>query len=602
MTIAITISLSLLVFVFLWFLISSIWGKPWSINLLYNRFLLELLLDNPEILTMIGILERMGIRRHNAKFSDSSEAHEIKTYKKYKHDLRILRSYNRSRQNDTQLTSTDILDWGLDDLVRGEKFRHHDYPLNQMFGVQSQLPDLLMNLQPLKTKQDARNYIKRLNKFDVKFDQILEGLHIREEKKCIPPNFTVKHVINEMQAFIDQPATENPLYTVFKQKISDTKIKEPTIEKFLSKVEEEIKSTVYPTYQRLIDYFSKLEKKATGNHGVWNLPGGDEYYAHCLRSNTTTELSPDEIHEIGLREVSRIEGQMAAILESLGLESEKPTQQLLAFGKDDRFLYPNTDEGREACLADYTQMLDEIDQAIKPVFDLRPKAGLEVKRVPEFKEKTSPAAYYHPPDLSGDRPGMFFVNLRDMKDIPKFGMKTLAFHEGIPGHHFQIAIAQTLKSVPFFRRMLPFTAYVEGWAMYAENLASELGMYQDDPYGELGYLDSILFRAVRLVVDTGIHHKHWTREQAIEYLEAHSGLPHKEVVIEIERYFVMPGQACSYKVGELKILELREKAKQALGEKFDLRQFHNVVLGKGAMPLTLLEKMVDEYIEEAKGK
>ena len=602
MSTPITISLILLAVLLLWFLISLIWGKPWSINLLYNRFMLEFLLGNPEVLTMLGLLERIGIRGHNAKFSDSSDAHEIKTYKKYKRNLRILRSYNRARQSDAQRISTDILDWGLDDLVRGEKFMHHNYPLNQMFGFQSRLPDLLMNMQPLKTKRDARNYIKRLSKFGMKFDQILEGLHIREEKGCIPPNFTVKHVINQMQAFIDQPAAENPLYTVFKQKISETKISERRIENLLSRVEEEIQSTVYPTYQKLIDCFTKLEKKATENHGVWNLPDGDEFYAHCLRSNTTTDLTPDEIHEIGLQEVARIEGRMATILESQGHKRENPTQQLLAFGKDDRFLYPNTDEGREACLADYTQMLEEVDTAIQPVFDLRPKAGVVVKRVPEFMETTAPAAYYQIPALGGDRPGMFFANLRDMSDIPKFGMKTLAYHEGIPGHHFQIAIAQTLKGVPYFRRMFPFTAYVEGWAMYAETLASELGLYQDDPYSELGYLDSILFRAVRLVVDTGIHYKRWTREQAIEYAQAHSGLPHKEVVAEIERYFVLPGQACAYKVGELKILELREKARQALRDKFDLRQFHNVVLGKGAMPLTMLETMVDEYIEEVKGK
>jgi uncharacterized protein (DUF885 family) len=598
---AVYILLSILGVLFLWWLASFIWGKPWTVNLFFHRLILDVLFDNPEYLTMLGILERFGIYGHNTKFADSSEAHQTRQFKKTRRYLKILRSYSRKRQSDAQLVSTDILDWYLDDQLSGEKFRHHDYPLNQMFGIQSYLPDLMMNMHPLRSKQGARCYVKRLRKFGAKFDQVLEGLHIREEKGCFPPNFTVKQVLDEMQSFIGQPAIGNPLYTVFKEKMSGAKVSEPALDKLLARVEAEIENSVYPAYQKMIDYYSALETKAGGNHGVWNLPDGDAYYAHCLRSNTTTDLAPQEVHEIGLREVEHIEGEMAAILKSLSHASENPTKQLLALGEGERFQYPNTDEGRAACLADYKSMLDEIDRALEPVFDLRPKAGLEVRRVPEFKEKTLAGAYYQPADLGGSRPGVFFVNLRDTKEIQKFAMKTLAYHEGIPGHHFQVTIAQDLKGIPFFRRMIFFTAYVEGWAMYAENLARELGMYQGDPYSELGFLDSILFRAVRLVVDTGIHYKRWTREQAIEYMAAHSGQPHEAVVTEIERYFVMPGQACAYKIGELKILDLRAKAEKELGERFDLRKFHNVVLGSGAMPLTMLETMVDTYIEEAKG-
>jgi len=223
-----------------------------------------------------------------------------------------------------------------------------------------------------------------------------------------------------------------------------------------------------------------------------------------------------------------------------------------------------------------------------------------VERVPEFREKTSAGAYYQMADLSGKRPGVFYANLRDMNEVHKFGMKTLAYHEGIPGHHFQLSIAQELKGVPFFRRLVPFTSYAEGWALYAEKLAREIGMYQDDPYSELGYLDSELFRAVRLVVDTGIHQMKWTREQAIEYMEAHTASAHESVVSEIERYIVMPGQACAYKIGEIKMVALREKARQELGGKFDLRQFHDVVLKNGAVSLTILEELVDDYIAARK--
>jgi uncharacterized protein (DUF885 family) len=288
---------------------------------------------------------------------------------------------------------------------------------------------------------------------------------------------------------------------------------------------------------------------------------------------------------------------MAIILEKLGYKEVKNAPRKLAeFAKEERFLYPNTDEGRGSALAEYQRILDEVNTALDPYFSVRPKASLKVERVPEFREKTSAGAYYQMGSLDGKRPGVFYANMRDMNEVHKFGMKTLSYHEGIPGHHFQLAIAQELKGVPFFRRLVPFTAYAEGWALYAENLAREIGMYKDDPSSELGYLDSELFRAVRLVVDTGIHCKKWTREQAIEYMEAHTASARETVVSEIERYIVMPGQACAYKIGEIKMVELREKAKRGLGDKFDLRKFHDVVLKSGSMPLNILEQLVDDYI------
>jgi uncharacterized protein (DUF885 family) len=585
------------ILIFLWWLISLIWGKPWSVNLFFTRVFLDILFDSPEILTMIGVLERLGIYRHNAKLADASDAHEIKQYAKIKRFIRILRSYDRKRMKETQRLSADILDWFLDDQLSSEPFRHNTYPVNQMFGVQSQLPNLMLTMHPLSHIRGARTYIKRLGKFGIKIDQTLEGLRIREEKGSFPPSFTVRHVLEEMRNFIAPPAKENPIYTVFEEKIGDLKLSFAAKVKLLAGVEEEINQTIYPAYQRLIDYFDSLEPKVKQDHGVWNLPDGDAYYAYCLRSSTSTELTPDEVHEIGLREVARIEGEMSAILEELGYEGTNPAQQLADFGEEERFLYPNTDQGRADCLEDFQTMLDEMDETIDDVFDIRPKAGLEVQRVPEFREKTMAGAYYQPGDLGGSRPGVFYVNQRDMVEIQQFGMKTLAYHEGIPGHHFQIAIAQELKGVPFFRRMVPFTAYVEGWAMYAENLARELGAYQDDPYGELGFLDSILFRAVRLVVDTGIHYKRWTREQAIAYMEDHSAQAPESIVSEIERYFVMPGQACAYKIGEIKVLELRAKAQDEMGDRFDLRAFHDVVLKNGAMPLTILEQVIEDYIQ-----
>jgi uncharacterized protein (DUF885 family) len=595
------ILIAVIILLIAWFIYALIWGKPWSIKLLYSRTFIHFALKGPELLTMLGILEKFGIHYHNSRLSDASVKNETRNFKWLKRDLAILRSYSRPRQSPSALLSTDILDWFLDDLARSEKFRFHDYPLNQMVGVQSELPNFMLTLHPVVSKLEARNYVKRLDHFGVKFHQVLEGLRIREEKGVTPPRFVIRRVLDEMLAFVGQPANTNPLYTVFKDKLSKlTRIGEGDRETLLAAAESAINRTVYPAYQEFIAYFTELEKKATTDDGVWKLPDGGGYYAHCLRSNTTTEFTPEEVHAIGLKEVSRIEAEMSAILEMLGYkEVLNAPKKLAEFGREVRFLFPNTDQGRQAVLSEYQRILDEIDAALDPYFAVRPRAALKVERVPEFREKSSAGAYYQVPDLSGKRPGVFYANLRDLNEVQKFGMKTLAYHEGIPGHHFQLSIAQELKGLPFFRRMVPFTAYIEGWALYAEKLAREIGFYKDDPYGELGCLDSELFRSVRLVVDTGIHHKKWTREQAIEYMEAHTASVHESIVSEIERYIVMPGQACAYKIGEIKMVELRDRARKALGDKFDLRKFHNVVLKNGSMPLNLLERVVEAYITSA---
>lgn len=593
---ALYILLALLGVGVVYWLVRLIWLKPLDINHLYMRLFIELLWKDPETLTMLGILEQFGLQFHNDDLTDASEEYRTKLFKQMRRGLTLLRSYNRSHQNKMQLISTDILDWFIGNELAVEPFRYHNYPVNQMFGVQSSLPNFMMTLHPLKTKRDARNYIKRLGKFDKKLGQVLDGLKIREQAGIIPPRFVIRRVLEEMSAFIGKPAQENPLYTVFNDKLAKIKMGDTDRAQLLQDAAQAIERVIYPAYQKLIDYFSALEPRATDDDGVWKFPDGERYYAYELRSNTSTDMSPEEVHTTGVNEVERIEGEMKTILAGLGYKDVNLAQQMLAFGQEERFQYPNSDEGRAAALAEFQKILDHISQNLDNTFDLRPKAGLKVERVPEFREKTSAGAYYMPASMDGSRPGVFYANLRDMKEVEKFGMKTNAYHEGIPGHHFQIAIAQRLKDVPFFRRLVPFTAYAEGWALYAEKLARELGFYKDDPYGELGALSAELFRAVRLVVDTGIHHKKWTRQQAIDYMEAHTGSPHASVVSEIERYIVMPGQACAYKIGEIKILALRAKARRALGDKFDLRQFHNVVLKNGSMPLSILEQVVDAYI------
>jgi len=592
----------LVVAVLAWWLVSLIWGKPWTVKGMFFRTFVRLLLRSPELLTMLGILEKFGIHRHNAKFTDASEAFEDKFYQFFRKEQKTLRSYDRTRMDPAVRLSADIMQVFLDDSVEGERFRHHDYPLNQMFGIQSEMPNFMMTIHPVVSKKEARNYVIRLGLFGRKFDQVLEGLHIRESKGCLPPHFVILRVLDEMKNFISTPPRENPLYTVFAEKLSGLeKLSQADKTQLLNDAAAQIDTVVYPAYHKLIDYFNILEQKTAADAGVWNLPDGDAYYANRLRTNTTTDYTPEQVHQIGLQEVDRLEGKMRSIFIELGYGMiENPTRKLNELGKDEQFLYQNTDDGRRAALVEYQRILDEVDSKLDPIFNLRPKTGIKVERIPEFREKTSAGAYYQMPSMDGKRPGTFYANLRDMKETQKFGMKTLAYHEGIPGHHFQIAITMELKKVPYFRRVLPFTAYVEGWAMYAEQLCREIGMYQDDPYGELGSLDSELFRAVRLVVDTGIHYKRWTREQAIEYMQAHSAQELESVVSEIERYFVMPGQACAYKIGMIKIVALREKARVALGEKFDLRTFHDAVLKNGSLPLSILEQVIDEYIAKQK--
>jgi uncharacterized protein (DUF885 family) len=319
-----------------------------------------------------------------------------------------------------------------------------------------------------------------------------------------------------------------------------------------------------------------------------------------LKQFTTTDYTPDQVHQLGLAEVARIQAEMDTLLRAQGLTDGTVAERMKALGEDPRFLVPNTDEGRAQLLARYREILDDISARMPQYFRTIPPGKLAVERVPVSAEKGSAGAYYNPAAMDGSRPGTFFANMRDTAETPTWSMKTLAVHEGIPGHHFQIATAMGLKDMPLIRQQTLYSAYSEGWALYAERLAAEIGFYKDDPYGDLGRLQAELFRAARLVVDTGLHAKGWTREQAIAYLVDMTGTAESDSTSEIERYMGLPGQACAYKVGQLKILELREKAKTELGPKFNLRDFHTVVLENGGVPLGVLERLVDEWIAKVK--
>ena len=585
------------------FIVNLVWFRPFSLNLFYEKVFVSFLLDNPELLTMMGVAEQFGYRRHNAHLNDVSQAKAERDFAEWRHDLDDLRAYDTARQTPEQRLSTRVLAWFIESQLEGERFHLHNYPVNQLFGVQSQTPDFLINQHRIKDRRGADDFLARLGEVGRKFDQVLEGLRLREGRGIVPPRFVIERVLTEMRGFSAKPAAENPLCVSFISKVDA--LKEVSAEDkatLKARCPETVERVVRSAYLKLIGFFEAQLPRATADDGAWKLPDGAAFYAWRLRQQTTTNMTPEQIHALGLAEVARIDADMRAILVAQNqLQPGETTAQAMGrLAKDPRFLYPNNDEGRQAALAEYKRMIDEQLVRSRQVIGMSPKAPIEVKRVPEFKEKTAPGAYYDMPALDGTRPGVFYANLRNMGDLPKYGMRTLSIHEGVPGHHFQIALAQEQQGGPTFRKVLPFTAYMEGWALYAEWLGGELGVYKDDPFSDLGRLQAEMFRAVRLVVDTGIHAKRWTREQAIAYMVDKTGMPPAEVTAEIERYIVDPGQACAYKVGMLAIRAARERAEKALGAKWNPeaeKAFHDVVLQGGALPLAILDEQVDGWVK-----
>ncbi len=575
------------------------YGTPLKPNWFYDRVMLQLALDDPQMLTSLGIVEQFGIRGHNAHLSDGSDENAQKLFVKLREYIETLHEYDRESMTGQDAISYDMFDGFAGMLIEGERWRHHTYPMNQMFGIQNGLPNFMATMHRVPDVKGAEHYISRLSQFERRLDQALESVQIRERAGIIPPTFVVEKVLDEMRGFVGAAPRENILFTKFDEHLAkleeSAEIMADERESLAQRAEDEIVNTVYPAYDKLIAYYEAVLPRTTGNHGVWALPDGEEFYRYATRLFTTTDMTPDEIHQIGLSEVRRIGAEMDAILVDHGLTEGTIGERIWQLSADPAQLYEDSDEGRAQIIADYKAIIAEIESGLDEHFDIRPKAELDVQRVPEFREDGSAGAYYQQPALDGTRPGVFYVNLRSMEDLPRFGMRTLAYHEGIPGHHFQIALAQELEGLPIFRTMAPMGAYIEGWALYSEQVAWEAG-FQDDPLDNLGRLQAEMFRAVRLVVDTGMHAKRWTREDSIAYMIDHTGMGETDIVAEIERYLVMPGQALSYKVGMMKFLELRTRAQEALGDRFDIREFHNTVLTNGALPLSLLERVVDDWI------
>ena len=387
---------------------------------------------------------------------------------------------------------------------------------------------------------------------------------------------------------------DSTLLADFKRKVAALDIADSERSALISDAEKALKAAVKPSYTKLINFLAQLEKRADERDGAWKFPDGETFYNNALARTTTTELTAKEIHSIGLAEVARIHDEMRAIKDKVGFEGD--LQAFMQFMKTDKqFYYPNTAEGKQRYLDEATALIDNMKTRLDELFIVKPKAGLKVKAVEAFREKAAGKAFYQQPAPDGSRPGIYYANLYDMEAMPTYQMEALAYHEGIPGHHMQIAIAQELDGVPKFRKFGGYTAYIEGWGLYSELVPKEMGLYED-PYSDFGRLSMELWRACRLVVDTGIHAMKWTRQEGIDYYVNNTPNATSDAVKMVERHIVMPSQATAYKVGMLKILELREAAKEKLGEKFDIREFHDVVLKNGAVPLNVLEQFVDQWV------
>ncbi|MEO1658968.1 MAG: DUF885 domain-containing protein [Pseudomonadota bacterium] len=469
------------------------------------------------------------------------------------------------------------------------------YVVTQIGGVHVDMPQFITAIHPLTERDDAVAYIARLNQFDEQFAGAVEILNANAEAGVIPPDYAVEGAIGNASGFISGPSDESILVTHLTDYLETVEFENE--DELIADVKDAVANSVYPAYAGLVSALEAIEPLTTHDAGIWDLPGGSALYDALVKVNGENTLGGDGVHELGLAEVARIHGEMEAIFAEFDMTEGTVGERLLQVAQRPDQLFPNTDEGREELLAHVRELSDEAEAVMDQYFLVTPTVGFEVRRVPEYAQEGAPGGYYNGPSEDGSRPGQYYINLRDTATQPRFSLPTLTYHEGVPGHHFQIALATEAKETPLLVRTNgTSTGMAEGWALYSEYFAYEIGLYEDDQLGNLGRLRDELFRAVRLVVDSGMHAKQWTREEAVEYMVANAGMERSGVEIEIERYSVWPGQALAYKTGMLKIQELRARAEEALGEDFDLAVFHYELLRGGGAPLEVLELRLDRWI------
>ena len=560
-----------------------------TIDTFFTEFTDEWVRGNPNLTTSTRYFSGPEQERLERQLTPETDAYRRARIALARRGLADLRQFNRDTMTDAQRLAADLMEWQLDTIVREEPFLDYTFPLEQMNGVNVRVIETLTVRHPLLGEKDAENYVVTLGQVDDRMEEAISESQRLAAKGTLPPRFILTATMAQMQNFINPPPAQNPFVTVMADKMAAVKsISVARREALRAQAEKIVAAQVYPAWKKAIGVLQEQVSSATDDAGLWRLKGGDNAYAYFLRRYTTTNLTPERIHEIGLQQVARLEEEMETLLRRLGRTDGSVKDRIAKLNLDLQYPNPASAESRAKIMVDIDGIIRDAERRAELLFDIRPKSPVVAQPFPAFREANA-AANYNSPAPDGSRPGTFQYPRR-VERMSTFGLRSVVYHETVPGHHFQIALQIENKDLPRFRQIGAFggiSALTEGWALYAERLAAESGWYGDDIEGRLGQLDFELWRAKRLVIDTGIHAKHWTRQQAIDYgIEAS----------EIERYTVFPGQACSYMIGELKILELRDKAQAALGAKFSVREFHNAVLRAGTVPLDLLERQIDAYI------
>ena len=575
------------------------WFTPVGVNNYINKVTIQVAMDSPELITQLGLIDNTVLDFHSGKLADYTKEADERSLEKLRNAREGLDKYGPEGLKGQELLSWKIAAWFFDEWLVDAEMKHSGYRVNQISGVTVNLPEFLTDAHAIIDRRSADRYLSRLTEFGRVLREVKDRVIDDRDHGVIPPDFVIEKSLTGMRRFISEGAAQNVLVTDFASRLLEVdEISAEDQAVLVSDAQARVASEVIPGYEGMIALFEEFATQTNHDAGIWRIPNGEAIYRHRLRSSTTTDYTPDEIHDIGLGEVVRIEGEMHAILDTQQIPDGDIATRVRVVMEDPSQQFANTDAGREEMIA-YLESFDaKVMARVADFFITIPPQPLEIVRVPVHAQDSSAGGYYSSPALDGSRPGRFYINQKNTADNPRWTLPTLMIHEGSPGHHFQLSASQLIEDVPLLRRLSPFNAFTEGWALYSERIAkTDMGLYDDDPLGDLGRLQAEMFRAVRLVVDTGIHAKRWSREEAIDYMLAKTGMTEDEVTREIERYSVWPGQATGYKTGQLAILELREAAEAALGESFDIRQFHELLLMNGAMPLALLKDQVTAWID-----
>lgn len=544
----------------------------------------------------------LGLKWDYGKWDDVSPESEDEQAQIMQQRLTAAQAFDRSKLDAQQNLSLDIYIKNLQRQLANDEFRHHTYVMDQFRAWHTVVPSFLINIHRVTNEEDAQAYISRLQGVKPLFDQVITQLKIREKLGVFPPQWSYDQMMQASENVITgAPFSDNgqdsTIWKDLQAKVNNLEISDEQKQKLIAEGKAALQNSVKPAYEALIAELAHQKPLSPEGDGVWRLPEGDQWYKNRLSWFTTTDLDAEQVHNIGLQNVERIHNLMREIMQKVNFEGS--LQDFFVFMRTDpQFYYPNTDEGRQRYLTEAKAMIDNMKKIIPDYFGLIPKADMIVKRVEAFREKSAGKAFYQSPAKDGSRPGIYYANLYNMQDMPTYQMEALAYHEGIPGHHMQLSISQELEGVPEFQKYVSFTAYTEGWGLYTEELTKDMGAYED-PYSDFGRLAMELWRACRLVVDTGLHAKKWSREQAIDYLIQNTPNPENDAVKAIERYIAMPGQATAYMIGKLKIMELRSWAQQELGAKFDYKGFHDEILKDGPVPMDMLEQKIKDWVKRA---